>query len=186
MFSILTYYIYIQTITNKHMLTEKNLLQALNNKNIKYKIHKHQALFSVKDSVLKRGAIEGAHSKNIFLKNKKDQFFLLSCLEHWKIDLKIISKALGLGNISFANEAYLGDILGVLPGSVTPFGLLNDTENKVSFYFDSNFLKFSKINFHPLVNTATLTITTDDFKNFLVENNKKINIYDFNKNSLMV
>ena len=68
----------------------------------------------------------------------------------------------------------------MLPGSVTPFGLLNDFKNEVSFYLDYNTLSYKNINFHPLVNTSTLNLSLQDFMNFLVENKKKINIFDFN------
>ena len=66
-----------------------------------------------------------------------------------------------------------------MPGSVTPFGLLNDMENKVKFYLDSQFLKEDFMNFHPLTNTSTINLKTDDFMNFLSENKKKVNIFDF-------
>ena len=122
------------------MFTEKGLLLKLDKSNTHYTIHKHCPLYTVEDSIASRGSIEGAHSKNLFFKNKKNQFFLFSCLENSKIDIKRLSKSLSLGNISFAKQAALKDILGVNPGSVTPFGLINDYENKVIFYLDSNFL----------------------------------------------
>ena len=116
--------------------------------------------------------------------NKKKQFFLFSCLENTNINLKKLSKKLSLGNLSFANSNYLFELLGVLPGSVTPFGLLNDFKNEVSFYLDHNILNYENVNFHPLVNTSTLNLSLKDFMNFLVENKKKINIFDFNIYSL--
>ena len=66
---------------------------------------------------------------------------------------------------------------------MTPFGLLNDKENKVTFYFDNNFLKNQIVNFHPLTNTSTISMKIKDFVNFLIENKKKVNIYDFNNYS---
>ena len=92
---------------------------------------------------------------------------------------------MNLGNISFANEDYLSLYLGVKPGAVTPFGLLNDIGNKVTFYFDSNFLKNQIVNFHPLTNTSTISMKTKDFVDFLIEKKKKVNIYDFNNYSLI-
>ncbi len=166
------------------MLDKDALLAIIKEKGYSYKIYNHKPLYTVEDSVLHRGEIIGAHSKNLFLKNKKNQFFLFSCLENTKIELKKLSKALELGNISFANEAFLKSFLGVLPGSVTPFGLLNDTENKIKFFLDSGFFKYKQLNFHPLVNNATIALDTNDFMDFFLENNKKVNIFNFNNYTL--
>jgi Ala-tRNA(Pro) deacylase len=167
------------------VLEEKELLIKLDKSSYLYKLYRHEPLFTVGDSVNKRGKIEGAHSKNLFLKNKKNKFFLFSCLETTKIDLKKLSKTLDLGNISFARDEYLKKILGVLPGSVTPFGLLNDTDEEVEFYLDKAFLSEKIVNFHPLVNTSTLSLAISDFMNFLIENKKKVNIFDFNDYTLI-
>ena len=165
------------------MLKENDLIKAIQESGYKYKVHKHAALYTVQDSVNLRGKIEGSHSKNLFLKNKKNQFYLFSCLENTRVDLKKISKTLNAGNISFANEKYLFDYLGVSPGSVTPFGLLNDKKNCVFFYLDKDFLNEKIVNFHPLTNTSTLSLEISDFIEFLIKNNKKVNIFDFNKYS---
>ena len=166
------------------MIDEKSLLLRLTLSKINYKINKHDALFTVEDSLKNRGEIEGAHSKNLFLKNKKDKYFLISCLENTKVELKKLSKSLNLGNVSFAKSEALIKLLGVIPGSVTPFGLLNDIENKIEFYLDSGFLEYKKVNFHPLVNTSTITLDLVDFKKFLIENKKKINILDLTNYSI--
>ncbi len=165
------------------MLGENELIKTIQEFGYKYKIHKHAPLHTVQDSVKLRGKIEGSHSKNLFLKNKKNQFYLFSCLENTRIDLKKISKSLNAGNISFANEKYLYEYLGVSPGSVTPFGLLNDKKNCVFFYLDKDFLNEKIVNFHPLTNTSTLSLEINDFIKFLTKNNKKVNIFDFNKYS---
>ena len=167
------------------MLSEKKLLTLIEEKGLDFKLYTHEPLSTVEESIKYRGKIDGAHSKNLFLKNKKNQFFLFSCLEDTQINLKKITKSLKLGNISFANEDYLSLYLGVKPGAVTPFGLLNDIENKVTFYLDNNFLKNQIVNFHPLTNTSTISMKTKDFVNFLIENTKKVNIYDFNNYSLI-
>ena len=167
------------------MLTKKNLLKLLDTSQIKYKIYDHDPLFTVKDSEQKRGIVKGAHSKNLFLKNKKNQYFLFSCLENTVVELKKISKSLGLGNLSFANEDSLQKYLGVNPGSVTPFGLLNDEENIVKFFFDYKFLKYEIVNFHPLINTSTIGLSVNRFIDFFLENKKKVNIFDFINNSLI-
>ena len=167
------------------MLSEKKLLTLIEEKGLDFKLYTHDPLSTVEESIKYRGKIDGAHSKNLFLKNKKNQFFLFSCIENTNINIKKITKSLALGNISFANEDYLSLYLGVKPGAVTPFGLLNDIENKVTFYFDSNFLKNQIVNFHPLTNTSTISMKTKDFVDFLIEKKKKVNIYDFNNYSLI-
>ena len=167
------------------MLSEKKLLDLIDKKGLNLKLYTHEPLSTVEESIKYRGEIEGAHSKNLFFKNKKNQFFLFSCVENTYINLKKITKSLALGNISFANEEYLFLYLGVKPGAVTPFGLLNDIENKVTLYFDSNFLKNQIVNFHPLTNTSTISMKTKDFVDFLIEKKKKVNIYDFNNYSLI-
>ena len=167
------------------MLSEKKLLTLIEEKGFDFKLYTHEPLSTVEESIKYRGKIDGAHSKNLFLKNKKNQFFLFSCVENTHINLKKITKSLKLGNISFANEEYLSLYLGVRPGAVTPFGLLNDIENRVTLYFDSNFLKNQIVNFHPLTNTSTIGMKTKDFINFLIENKKKVNIYDFSSYSLI-
>ena len=167
------------------MLSEKKLLTLIEEKGFDFKLYTHEPLSTVEESIKYRGKIDGAHSKNLFLKNKKNQFFLFSCIENTSINIKKITKSLTLGNISFANEDCLSLYLGVKPGAVTPFGLLNDIENKVTFYFDSNFLKNQIINFHPLTNRSTISMKTKDFVDFLIEKKKKVNIYDFNNYSLI-
>ena len=166
------------------MYNSIKLIEQLKEEKYNIKVHEHQPLFTVEDSKILRGKINGAHSKNLFLKNKKNKFFLFSCVEDTSVNLKQISKSLKLGNVSFAKKDDLYKYLGVYPGSVTPFGLLNDKECKVEFYFDQNFKSFSRVNFHPLVNTSTISLLLDDFLNFLIANDKKVNIYNFINHSL--
>ncbi len=159
------------------MYNSSKLINLLDEKKYKFKVHEHDALFTVEDSKKLRGKIIGAHSKNLFLKNKKGDFFLISCEETDKIDLKKISKSLGFGNTSFAKEEYLNQYLKIKPGSVSPFALMNDLENKVNFYLEKNLYESKLLNFHPLINTLTITIETDKFIEFMIENNKKIHIF---------
>lgn len=159
------------------MLNSQRLIDLLKNAKFNIEVHKHEALFTVQDSKKFRGKIRGAHSKNLFLKNKKNEFFLLSCEESDRIDLKKISKLLGLGNISFAREKYLNQYLKIKPGSVSPFALLNDDSGQVNFYLEKTLHESKHINFHPLINTLTITIGTDKFIEFMIENNKKIHIF---------
>ena len=159
------------------MIKKSDLLKMLDQKSIKFKKYEHKALYTVQDSEIKRGNIQGGHTKNLFLKNKKNYFNLFSCEENSFVDLKRFSKSITVGNLSFAREEYLLKYLGVKPGSVSPYALLNDIDNQVDFYLEDKIYNNKNINFHPLINTSTISIKTTDFLSFMIENNKKINIF---------
>ena len=159
------------------MLEMPDLIKLLKDSGKQFVAHKHKAFFSVQDSEDIRGEIEGSNTKNLFLKNKKNNFYLFSCEENSIVNLKQLSKKINAKNLSFAKEEYLLKYLGIRPGSVSPYSLLNDKENKISFYLEDKLYESKKINFHPLVNTATITLSTSDFVEFMIENKKKINIF---------
>jgi len=159
------------------MYNSFELIELLKKENYNIKVHQHDALFTVQDSKKLRGEIEGAHSKNLFLKNKKNKFFLLTCEEADKVELKRISKSLEFGNTSFAKEKYLDQYLKIKPGSVSPFALLNDKGGQVDFYLEQTLYESKFVNFHPLINTLTITIETKRFIEFMIENDKKIHIF---------
>ena len=167
------------------MLTPNELITLLDVKGYDYDLHEHKALFTVEDSNKLRGEISGLHSKNLFLKNKKNNFFLFSCDENAKVDLRQFSKSIDAKNLSFANAEYLEQFLGIKPGSVSPFALLNDKDNVVKFYLDEKLFNSEIINFHPLINTTTISIKTSEFINFLLENNKKIHIFSLDSYSIV-
>ena len=148
------------------------LLSYLNANKICYTEHAHKPLFTVDESKDFRGGIDGAHTKNLFLKDKKKKYYLLSCLEDKKIDLKKLRLMLGINNLSFGSAENLEGILGLKPGSVSPFGLINDNNKITKFLLDRDILQFDSVNFHPLVNNYTLNLKINDFINFI----KKINV----------
>ena len=160
-------------------MNKLDLLTMLSRDNIKYDVYEHPSLHTVEESKKLRGEIKGIHTKNLFLKNKKNKFFLFSCQESTIVDLKKLNKVLSLGNISFARDLYLKNILGVKPGSVTPFGLINDQNNNIKFFLDKKILYHKKVNFHPLVNTSTVSLDIKDFLLFMKKNNKLVNIFNF-------
>ncbi len=167
------------------MLIETDLLKLIREKGLDFQTHKHKPLFTVEDSENLRGIIKGSHTKNLFLKNKKNNFYLFTCDENARVDLKRFSKSIDAKNLSFANEKYLEKYLGIKPGSVSPYALLNDEENSVAFYLDSKLASSEIINFHPLINTTTISIKTKDFINFILENKKKINIFSLDDYSIV-
>ncbi len=167
------------------MLSSLDIINKLNGNKIKYEIEKHEAFYTVKDSINKRNIKKGVHTKNLFLKNKKGQFVLFSCSENENFKIKDFSKTIGFNNLSFASEIYLREILGIKPGSVSPFALLNDCKNVVNFYLEEKIYNSDFVNFHPLINTLTISIDTKKFISFMIENNKKIHIYSLKKNVLL-
>ena len=166
------------------MFDKISLINLLDSKSISYKITEHKPLFTVEDSKNLRGSIDGAHSKNLFLKDKKNNFFLVTFIEDIISDLKKASLHLNSKKLSFAKEDYLMNILGIKPGSVSPFGLLNDKEKKVKFFFDQEFMEYEIVNFHPLINTSTVSIAPNDLINLIEQQHSKvefINMRDFQK-----
>jgi Ala-tRNA(Pro) deacylase len=128
----------------------------------------HEPLFTVADSQRLRGEISGAHTKNLFLKDKKDNYFLLTMDEEAVVDLKSIHQAIGAASrVSFGKPEALLQLLGVTPGAVTVFGAINDHEGLVRIFIDSVLLAEPLVNAHPLVNTATTTIASKDLLKFV-------------------
>ncbi|MBB5753641.1 prolyl-tRNA synthetase associated domain-containing protein [Prosthecomicrobium pneumaticum] len=128
----------------------------------------HAPLHTVEQSRALRGTIAGGHSKNLFLKDKKGRLFLVVCDEEAALDLKRLHETIGAsGRLSFGSAELLEAVLGVKPGSVTPFAAVNDREGRVTVVLDSGLLEKGPVNFHPLENTATTTIAAGDLLAFL-------------------
>ena len=127
----------------------------------------HPPLFTVADSQTLRGDIPGGHTKNLFLKDKKDNFFLVTVGEEAEVDLKQIHHLIGASSrVSFGKPGALMEYLGVIPGAVTAFGLINDERGLVNFVLDSNLMEHATINAHPLTNEATTSIAAADLLRF--------------------
>ncbi|MFI5408215.1 prolyl-tRNA synthetase associated domain-containing protein [Kaistia sp. UC242_56] len=128
----------------------------------------HPPLYTVEESQALRGAIDGLHSKNLFLKDKKGALFLVVAEENAAIDLKRLHERIGAsGRVSFGSAELMQSLLGVLPGSVTPFGVINDQPARLTVVLDEALATAGAVNFHPLVNTATTTIAAADLLAFL-------------------
>ena len=127
----------------------------------------HPALFTVDDSQKLRGEIEGGHTKNLFLKDKKGNYFLLTAQEDTQVNLKTLHKLLGgSSRFSFGSAEKMEEMLGVTPGAVTALGIINDRQGALTFAIDQRLLEHEKINCHPLVNTATTTLACRDLLSF--------------------
>jgi Ala-tRNA(Pro) deacylase len=127
----------------------------------------HAPVFTVEEAQALRGEIPGGHCKNLFLKDDKGNIWLIVCLEEAQIDLKAAPARIGSRRLSFGKPELLREVLGVEPGSVTPFGLINDTENRVNVVLDATMMAHDLLNYHPLENTATTTIRSADLVAFI-------------------
>ena len=127
----------------------------------------HPAVFRVDEGLELKAALPGAHSKNLFLKDKKGRLWLISARQDTVIDLKRADKWIGSARLSFGNETLLWETLGVRPGSVTALGLINDPDRRVTFVLDQALWDADIVNFHPLTNTATTALAQAEFRRFL-------------------
>ena len=147
--------------------TPAELFAFLEKLGIKVTSVSHPPLFTVADSQTLRGDIPGGHTKNLFLKDKKDNFFLVTVGEEAEVDLKQIHHLIGASSrVSFGKPEALMEHLGVIPGAVTAFGLINDERGLVKFVLDSTLMEHATINAHPLTNEATTSIAAADLLRF--------------------
>ena len=152
-------------------MDEKLLFEFLKKHSIAYHLYEHQPVFTVEDKpvvtaidgVPASDPILGPHFKTLFLRDKKGAFFLVSVTEEKRVDLNALSGVLGCGRLSFGKPEKLLEFLKLTPGSVTPYGLLFDQENKVHFVLDEDALGGSWVSFHPLRNDMTIITTPQDF-----------------------
>ena len=149
-------------------LSRDDLLARFAELGIETKTHDHPAVFTVAESREFKHAIPGGHSKNLLLKDKKGRVFLVTAEADAAIDLKAISDKIGAsGRVTFGKAELLMELLGVIPGAVTPFGVVNDVAGVVTMVLDAPLLEHEIVNFHPLENTATTSIHRDDLVRFL-------------------
>ncbi|MBN9035953.1 MAG: prolyl-tRNA synthetase associated domain-containing protein [Rhizobiales bacterium] len=145
-----------------------DLIAFLDGLGIATRTFEHPPLFTVEQSQALRGEIAGGHTKNLFLKDKKDNYFLLTVGEEAQVDLKQVHHAIGAASrVSFGRPEMLMDLLGVVPGAVTVFGLINDTQRRVKLFLDAALMEHETINAHPLTNEATTQIARADLLRFI-------------------
>jgi len=148
--------------------TPEDLFAFLGCLGIKTMTVEHPPLFSVEESRSLRGEIPGAHTKNLFLIDRKDRLFLLSAEENAAIDLKHLHRKIGAsGRLSFGKAEEMRAALGIEPGAVTPFAAMNDGGSRVTVVIDRALLARDPLNFHPLANTRTTRIAAADLLRFL-------------------
>jgi Ala-tRNA(Pro) deacylase len=134
---------------------------------IRTETREHPPVFTVEEARAMRGQIPGGHCKNLFLKDEKGAVWLIVCLEDARIDLKAAPARIGSRRLSFGKPDLLMALLGVEPGSVTPFGLIHDSENRITVILEERMMRETLLNYHPLGNDATTTISSSDLVTFI-------------------
>lgn len=161
------------------MSEEDKVYETLQQLNIDYTKHEHPPVHTVEEANEYWKDIDGNHTKNIFLRNKKGSRHFLVVLDSKKsLNIKALQNKIGSGTLSFASDKRLSEHLGLSQGSVSAFGLINDPANTVEVFIDKSLLKGESISLHPNVNTATVTISTTDFKKYLEWSSNKISYID--------
>jgi Ala-tRNA(Pro) deacylase len=146
---------------------EAELFARLDQLGITSQTFHHPPVFTVEEAKLLRGRLPGAHCKSLFLKDKRGQLWLIVCLEDRHIDLKRLEPLIGAGRLSFGKAELLQEVLGVVPGSVTPFGLILDADRRVKVVLDRQMLAETPLNYHPLRNDRTTQIAPADLLRFI-------------------
>jgi len=149
------------------MKTRADLFAFLDAHGVAHATLEHPPVFRVEEGLEIKAALPGGHTKNLFLKDARGQLWLISALGETAIDLKRLHTVIGSGRLSFGSPALMAQALGVTPGSVTAFGLINDLEHRVRFVLDAALAEADPVNFHPLGNDATTAVSQDGFRRFL-------------------
>ena len=160
------------------------LFQRFAELSIPFENHEHPPLRTVAESQALRGQLPGAHIKNLFLRDKKRRYFLVTVSEDREVDLKWLRGQIGArGSLSFGSADALLDLLGVEPGAVTPLGVVNDVDGKVTAFLDKALVDADPINAHPLRNDMTTALSAADLLRFMEESGHPPGLIDFESDS---
>lgn len=150
------------------MRGQYELYQLLEKLEIQFEYHEHPPLATIEDAKIHWREYNSGRCKNIFFRNHKGDRHYLVILEHLRqLNIRDLEKRLKQGKLTFASDQRLKKYLGVEPGSVSPFGFLNDHEKHVHLFIDEKLNEFDRLTFHPNINTASLVISKSDFLRFL-------------------
>jgi Ala-tRNA(Pro) deacylase len=161
------------------MLDRAGLIAFFDAHGVDHATTDHEAVFRVGEGEGIKDGIPGAHTKNLFLKDAKGRLWLISAKDDTVIDLKRLHPVIGSARLSFGPAELMVETLGVTPGSVTAFGLVNDTHGRVTFVLDKALADADQVNFHPLTNTATTTVSQAGFRRFLAALGRTPIVVDF-------
>ena len=149
------------------MKTRADLIAFFDAHGVDHDTTDHAAVFRVGEGEGIKDDIPGAHTKNLFLKDAKGRLWLISAQDDTQIDLKRLHTVIGSARLSFGSAELMEEVLGVTPGSVTAFALINDVDHRATFVLDRRLAQAERVNFHPLTNTATTGVSQAGFARFL-------------------
>ncbi len=156
-----------------------DLFALLDELGIAHQTTEHAAIFTVEEGRHLKAAMPGGHSKNLFMKDKDGTMVLISAWAESPLKLNQLHKQIGIRRLSFGDADLMYEVLGIKPGSVTAFALMNDKDQKVRFLVDKALMGFDRVNFHPLTNTATTGIAATDLKRFVEATGHSLTEFDF-------
>ncbi|MEL7032875.1 MAG: YbaK/EbsC family protein [Pseudomonadota bacterium] len=156
-----------------------DLFAFLDKHDIAHTTVEHAATFTVEEGRHLKASMPGGHSKNLFMKDKDGTLVLISAWAESQLRLNQLHKLIDTRRLSFGDADLMLDCLGVIPGSVTAFGLMNDTQNRVRFVLDAALMRFDTVYFHPLVNTATTAISQAGLRQFVAATDHALTEVDF-------
>ncbi len=156
--------------------TQEELLAVLDRIGIGYTNHEHPAVYTVEEADLYHDGIEGAHSKNLFFRDRKKNLILVVTLSDKPINIKDVGNKIDAKGLSFGKPELLTEVLGVIPGAVTPLAVINAQNYDLRVILDQEMMEQDLLNFHPIVNTATTTIASKDLVRFMEHCNQNFEV----------
>lgn len=157
----------------------QDLLQLLDGLGMSYEIYDHEPIFKVEDGEHLKVHIPGLHCRNLFVRDKKQAMFLAVLGNDTAVDLKALQTYLGCGRLSFGSPDRLWRVLGIRPGSVSPFCLVNDKECDVHVLLDHEMMEAELVNYHPMDNAKTIAVRPQDLLDFLSHTGHNYEVVDF-------
>ena len=158
---------------------EQEVYAYLDTLGISFERHEHPPVFTVEEAEHQWAGIDATHCKNLFLRNQKgDRHYLVIVMHSKRVDLRSVAGQIGDGKLSFASSERMMTHLGVTPGSVSPFGLINDRNHHVRLFVDRDLKSAARLSFHPNVNTVTVTISAADFERYLAARENAVRYID--------
>ncbi|KCZ54341.1 hypothetical protein HY29_14420 [Hyphomonas beringensis] len=156
-----------------------DLFAYLDELGIAHTTHWHEPTFTVEEGRELKASLPGGHTKNLFLKDKDGAIVLIAAEAHSQLKLNQLHKLIGTKRLSFGPAELMQDLLGVQPGSVTAFALMNDRAGRVRFLVDAALMEHEPVNFHPMTNTGTTAISREDFRKFVEATGHEFELVDF-------
>lgn len=165
-------------VTNEIPVSPEQLLALLDELKIAYELHHHEPIFTVEEGAHLKASIPGIHCRNLFVRDKKEAMFLVVAANETRIDMKKLADVLGCGRLSFGSPDRLWKHLGIRPGSVCPFCIVNDKDKKVRIMLDADMMQAPRVNYHPMDNAMTVGLSPADLIRFIERTGHKPEIVD--------